>query len=175
MLFLQTTLLNIFGFIILNINLRFMMFSFDFNQLSKNSLIKKLSHYIFIMGGNIKHFYHILHLKESPISLLHILQNVIAILNIVIVILLKPVYLFSPMPPCLCHIGLMFLPLQSILLIICQLPHSNFPHPISNSFSLHLIIQNFVFLGVYVILGYVHNLLINLLLALIHVFFLVTL
>ena len=31
----------IFGFILLNVNLIFMMFSFDFNQLSKNSLIRK--------------------------------------------------------------------------------------------------------------------------------------
>ena len=89
-----------------------MMFSYDFNQLSKNSLIKKLSHYIIIIWGNIKHFRPILHLRESHISLHpHILWNTMGILNVIIIMLLKSIYLFSLMPPCLCHIGLMFFPL----------------------------------------------------------------
>ena len=90
-----------------------MMFSSNFNQFLKNYLTKKLSQYILIMGrGNIKHFHPILHLKESPISLHpHILWNTIGILNVVIVISLKAIYLFSPIPPCLYHIGLMLFPL----------------------------------------------------------------
>ena len=99
MLFSQTTLPNIFGFIRLNVNIKITMFSSDFNQLLKNSLIEKLSHSILIMGENIKHFHPILHPKELHISLHpYILYNTMGILNSVIAISSKPVYLFFPMP-----------------------------------------------------------------------------
>ena len=108
---------------------------------------------------NIKPLPHSWHLMVFLISaFLHTHQNIMGILNDVIIILLKRVYLFSLMLPCLSHISHMHLPLLFISLITCQLPFFTFFLYMQNSLEFSQTTLNFISLVVYVILGSVHTL-----------------
>ena len=73
-----------------------LIFLFNLKHLSKKNLIEKSSYSTLTMAGNIKPYPHFLQLMVFLIlPLFYIHYNIIGILNIVIIIILERVFLFS--------------------------------------------------------------------------------